>query len=39
MVKMIYKRRHLIGDLFTVSEGESMSIKAGSMAAGEQKWH
>jgi hypothetical protein len=38
VTKAIYKRKHLIGDLFTVSERESMTIMAGSMAAGRQAW-
>jgi hypothetical protein len=35
MTKAIYKRKHLIGGLFPVSEGQSI-IMAGSTAAGRQ---
>lgn len=32
MTKAIDKRKHLVGGLLTVSEGESMGVMAGSMA-------
>lgn len=35
MTNKIYKRKHLIGDLLTISDGESMTI-TGPMAAGKQ---
>ena len=36
MTKATYKRKHLIGSLLTVSEGESMTIMAGSMGEGRR---
>ena len=33
MTKTTYKRKHLIGRLFMTSEGESMTITVGSLAA------
>ena len=30
IIKEIYKRKHLIGDLFAVLEGDSMTIKDGA---------
>jgi hypothetical protein len=38
MTKATYKRKHLTGNLLTVSEGESMTTMVGSMAAGRQAW-
>jgi hypothetical protein len=32
----LYRRKNLVGDLLTVSEGESMTVLVGSMAAGRQ---
>lgn len=37
--KATYKRKHSIVALLTVSEGESMGIMAGSMAAYREVWH
>lgn len=34
MTKATDKLKHLTGDLLTVSEGQTMTIKAGSMVAG-----
>jgi hypothetical protein len=34
MTKASYKRKHLIGDLLTVSEGESMIFMVGNRTAG-----
>jgi hypothetical protein len=34
MTKATYKIKHLIGDLLMVLQGESVTIMAGSMAAG-----
>lgn len=40
MTKAMYKRKYLIGGLFIVSEGKSMTIKARSLAAaGKQVVH
>jgi hypothetical protein len=39
MTKAIYKRRHLGGDLLTVSECDSMMGHEGNLAADRQKWH
>jgi hypothetical protein len=36
MTKTIYKRKHIIGGLLTVSEVYSMLIRTGSMAEGKQ---
>jgi hypothetical protein len=33
MTKATYKRKHLIGGLFTVLKGESMTVMVGSLAA------
>lgn len=37
MTEATYKRKHLIRDLLTVSEGESMIIMVESMAVGRQE--
>jgi hypothetical protein len=34
MMKAVYKRKHLIGSLLTVSEGESRTFTVRSMVAG-----
>ena len=39
MTMTIYRRKHLIGGLLTVSEHESVTIMTGSMAVGRQVWH
>lgn len=39
MTKAIYKRKYLIGGLFTVSQGESMTFITENVAAGRQPWH
>lgn len=36
MTRETYTRKHLIGGLVTVSEGESIAIMAGGMAADRQ---
>ena len=36
MTKVTYKRKHLIGALPSVPEGESMPIMVGSMVVGRQ---
>jgi hypothetical protein len=38
MTRATYKTKHLIGGLLTVSEGESMTIMAGTIAAHSQAW-
>lgn len=38
VTKATYKRKHLIGDLLTASEGEPMIIMVGSIATGRQAW-
>lgn len=37
MTKATSRRRHLVGGWLAVSEGESMVIRSGSMAAGRQE--
>lgn len=39
MMKGTNKRKHLIGNWFTVSEGESMNIIARKMESIAQAWH
>lgn len=39
MTKATYKRKHLLWGLLSISEGGSMTILAGSMAANRQAWH
>ena len=39
MPNATYKRKQLIEGSITVSEGESMTIVAGNMAADRQAWH
>jgi hypothetical protein len=39
MTKAIHKRKHSTGGLFTVPEGESLTVVVGSMEAGRQAWH
>jgi hypothetical protein len=36
MTKTTYERKHLVGGLLTVSEGDPMTIMVGSMAADRQ---
>lgn len=38
MSRAIYKRKELIGDLFIVSEAESLNIMVEGMASGRQVW-
>lgn len=38
MTKITYKRKHLIGRLFMVSEGESWPYGEGGMDAGKHGW-
>jgi hypothetical protein len=38
MAKTAYRRKHFIKGLFIVSEGDSMTIMLGSMAASRQTW-
>lgn len=38
MIKATYKIKHVIGDLPTVSEGESIVILVGIMVAGRQTY-